>query len=134
MNEYHVEISKTVGRPWINKKPIRLGDVPRGLGTPDHYARSHGTKSHTFSCVCMEVNPILLKRGSGTDGSSSGLDVSFTSSRQRCLTDRLFGRADIFVRYIHLTPVCWQLLSIMFCVLIKILNSSGSQKKSAWMV
>ena len=37
MNEYHVEISKTVGRPWIHKEPIRLGDVPRGLGTPDHY-------------------------------------------------------------------------------------------------
>src|SRR5450432_2549635 len=93
-------------------------------------ARSHEMKSHTFSSVYMEVNPILLKRGSGNNGSWSGLDVSFTFSRQRCLTGRLFLTADIFVRCIHLTPVCLPLLSTTFCVLIKILNFSGSQKGS----
>ncbi len=37
MEEYQVWVGRTIGRPWINKEPLRLGNVPKGLGTPNYY-------------------------------------------------------------------------------------------------
>ena len=49
MKEYQVGVRRTIERPWTNMEPLRLGDVPRGLGTPDYYC--------TVSC---EEEPYLL--------------------------------------------------------------------------
>src|SRR5437879_12364289 len=37
MEEYQLWFGRTIGRPWIHKEPLRLGNVPKGLGTPNYY-------------------------------------------------------------------------------------------------
>jgi hypothetical protein len=55
MKEYQVGVGRTIERPWTNMEPLRLGDVPRGLGTPNYYC--------TVSCKeepYLEEEPYLL--------------------------------------------------------------------------
>ncbi|GHO79474.1 hypothetical protein KSD_72450 [Ktedonobacter sp. SOSP1-85] len=37
MREYQVAIKRTIERPWTTMEPLRLGNVPKGLGTPTFY-------------------------------------------------------------------------------------------------
>lgn len=55
MKEYQVRVERTIERPWTTMEPLRLGDVPRGLGTPNYYC--------TVSCKeesYLEEKPFLL--------------------------------------------------------------------------
>ncbi len=34
---YELHVDHFIERPWTGRVPLRVGDVPRGLGTPDYY-------------------------------------------------------------------------------------------------